>query len=75
MRQLRSTFCAVVPQQPVLFGGSLRENLDPYGRASDEQLAATLQVGVGCADIRTVLRLLLRLLGCVCVCLGGEERV
>jgi len=43
LRALRSQF-AVVPQQPVLFTGSLRENLDPWGRATDEQLAATLQV-------------------------------
>ena len=44
LRDLRSHF-AVVPQQPVLFYGTLRENLDPWGRASDKQLAATLQVG------------------------------
>jgi hypothetical protein len=43
LRELRSHF-AVVPQQPVLFYGTLRENLDPYGRIGDEQLAATLQV-------------------------------
>lgn len=45
LRELRNHF-AVVPQQPVLFYGTLRENLDPWGRASDEQLAATLQVRV-----------------------------
>lgn len=44
LRELRSHF-AVVPQQPVLFYGTLRDNLDPYGRLTDEQLAATLQVG------------------------------
>jgi hypothetical protein len=33
-----------VPQSPVLFGCSIRDNLDPWGRASDQQLAATLQV-------------------------------
>jgi ABC-type multidrug transport system fused ATPase/permease subunit len=45
LRVLRGSF-GVVPQQPLLFAGSLRDNLDPWGRASDEQLAATLQVCV-----------------------------
>lgn len=44
LKDLRGRF-GVVPQSPVLFGGSLRDNLDPYGRATDEQLAAALQVG------------------------------
>jgi ATP-binding cassette subfamily C (CFTR/MRP) protein 10 len=44
LKELRGRF-GVVPQSPVLFGGSVRDNLDPWGRASDQQLAATLQVG------------------------------
>jgi ABC-type transport system involved in cytochrome bd biosynthesis fused ATPase/permease subunit len=40
----RLSHFAFVPQQPVLFYGTLRENLDPCGRISDEQLAAALQV-------------------------------
>jgi hypothetical protein len=42
LRHLRACF-GVVPQQPLLFAGSLRDNLDPHGAASDQQLAATLQ--------------------------------
>jgi ATP-binding cassette subfamily C (CFTR/MRP) protein 10 len=45
LRELRGRF-GVVPQSPVLFGGSIRENLDPWSRASDQQLATTLQVGL-----------------------------
>lgn len=43
LRELRGRF-GVVPQQPLLFAGSVRDNLDPWGHASDEQLASTLQV-------------------------------
>jgi ABC-type multidrug transport system fused ATPase/permease subunit len=43
LRELRGRF-GVVPQSPVLFGGSIRDNLDPWGRASDAQLTAALQV-------------------------------
>jgi ABC-type transport system involved in cytochrome bd biosynthesis fused ATPase/permease subunit len=43
LRELRGRF-GVVPQNPVLFNGSIRDNLDPWGRASDEQLTAALQV-------------------------------
>eukprot|EP00775_Hariotina_reticulata_P003522 gene3522-3792_t len=42
LRDLRGRF-GVVPQSPVLFSGSIRENLDPWGLATDEQLAAALQ--------------------------------
>jgi ABC-type multidrug transport system fused ATPase/permease subunit len=38
---------AVIPQDPSLFAGSLRHNLDPFDQASDKELAATLgQVGL-----------------------------
>ena len=33
----------VIPQEPVLFAGSLRENLDPYGASTDEELMSTLE--------------------------------
>lgn len=35
----------VVPQNPVIFSGTLRDNLDPAAAATDEELAAALQVG------------------------------
>ncbi|KAK8918386.1 ABC transporter C family member 13 [Platanthera zijinensis] len=37
VRELRRSF-AVVPQIPFLFEGSLRDNLDPSGRTSDEKM-------------------------------------
>jgi hypothetical protein len=46
LRDLRGRF-GVVPQSPVLFSGSIRENLDPWGAATDEQLASALQVWIG----------------------------
>eukprot|EP00873_Tetraselmis_striata_P025270 jgi/Tetstr1/445534/TSEL_033308.t2 len=42
VRRLRRV-CNVIPQQPFLFRGSLRENLDPYGRFTDAQIKAVLQ--------------------------------
>eukprot|EP00887_Chlorella_sp_A99_P004434 scaffold30.g4434.t1 len=39
---LRSAI-GVVPQQPFLFEGSLRENLDPYGRRSDAELESAVR--------------------------------
>mmetsp|Transcript_27442 Transcript_27442/g.75603 ORF Transcript_27442/g.75603 Transcript_27442/m.75603 type:complete len:292 (+) Transcript_27442:2-877(+) len=34
---------AVIPQDPILFQGSIRSNLDPFNEFSDEQLLQTLQ--------------------------------
>uniref|UniRef100_A0A667ZNK8 ATP-binding cassette, sub-family C (CFTR/MRP), member 10 n=1 Tax=Myripristis murdjan TaxID=586833 RepID=A0A667ZNK8_9TELE len=34
---------AIIPQDPFLFGGSVRENLDPYGRRPDRQLLDVLE--------------------------------
>ncbi|KAJ6809460.1 ABC transporter C family member 13 [Iris pallida] len=42
VKELRGHF-AVVPQTPFLFEGSLRDNLDPFGKASDENIWEALE--------------------------------
>lgn len=42
LRQLRSSI-SIIPQDPVLFGGSLRKNLDPFEEHPDEALWAALE--------------------------------
>ncbi|KAJ3164936.1 hypothetical protein HDU88_004917 [Geranomyces variabilis] len=41
LTQLRSSI-AMIPQESFMFQGTLRENLDPFGHASDEQLWTAL---------------------------------
>jgi ABC-type multidrug transport system fused ATPase/permease subunit len=42
LRELRRNL-AIIPQDPVMFSGSLRENLDPFGEYSDAAIWAVLQ--------------------------------
>ncbi|KAG5497605.1 hypothetical protein JKF63_03870 [Porcisia hertigi] len=53
---LRRLF-SMIPQDPVLFDGTIRSNLDPFGASSDEELRAALEsvglVGVTGGGART----------------------
>lgn len=42
LSDLRSRL-SIIPQEPVLFGGSLRSNLDPHNRFSDDELWRSLE--------------------------------
>ena len=41
LNKLRSSM-AIIPQEPVMFGGTLRSNLDPFNQHDDEQLLDVL---------------------------------
>ena len=43
LRHLRGRALSIIPQEPVLFSGSLRRNLDPFGEYSDAQLWTILE--------------------------------
>ncbi len=42
LHELRSKI-SIIPQEPVLFSGSLRLNLDPFGKSDDKQLWNVLE--------------------------------
>ena len=42
LEELRQRLCCI-PQRPVLFSGTIRFNLDPLGRATDEQMLVALR--------------------------------
>jgi ABC-type multidrug transport system fused ATPase/permease subunit len=44
LQRLRETVITVVPQDPQLFDGSVRVNLDPLGQHSDEEMTETLRL-------------------------------
>ena len=43
---------AIIPQEPVLFMGTIRSNLDPFGKHSDEELWNALE----CANLKQVVQ-------------------
>jgi ABC-type multidrug transport system fused ATPase/permease subunit len=43
IRQLREALC-IIPQEPVLFKGTFRSNLDPFGEYTDEELWNALEL-------------------------------
>jgi ABC-type multidrug transport system fused ATPase/permease subunit len=43
LRDLRSDCLSIISQDPFLFAGSVRSNVDPFSRFSDEDVAAALK--------------------------------
>ncbi|CAK6982138.1 multidrug resistance-associated protein 1-like isoform X1 [Scomber scombrus] len=67
LHELRSRI-TIIPQDPVLFSGSLRMNLDPFDTCSDEELWRALQL----AHLHTFVSALPQKLNHEC-CEGGEN--
>lgn len=71
----RAQLVAVVPQQPVIFAGSLRWNLDPDNHFGDEGLLAALQaVGLGQVVAEHGLDVYLNARGSNCLALSVGQR-
>jgi ATP-binding cassette subfamily C (CFTR/MRP) protein 1 len=59
LNQLRARI-AIIPQEPVLFSGTLRSNLDPFDSYNDDTLHDAMKracLGVGQADDRKAIQL------------------
>merc|ERR1719160_2051908 len=44
LQQIRGWGISIIPQEPYLFEGSLRENLDPFGTRTDLELNEALEL-------------------------------
>ena len=51
---LRARMC-IIPQDPVMFGGSLRENIDPLNLYTDSEIQVLWRRGVSCGVVAFVL--------------------
>ena len=52
LAKLRSNI-AVIPQDPVLFSGNIRSNLDPFDEFEDSELSSVLvRVGLSSTDVK-----------------------
>lgn len=58
---------SIIPQDPILFVGSLRENLDPFSEKNDDELWHVLEQVV----IDSCSSFLLKLPSHICMCSGG----